>query len=113
MANQNIESVLLEERSFPPSPQFTAKAIVKPADLERMRRAAEKDPVGFWAELARQELRWERPFTVALDDTHAPNYEWFTDGRLNVSFNCLDVHIADKGDKTAIIFEGEGGTAGG
>ncbi|MGH8322587.1 MAG: acetate--CoA ligase, partial [Steroidobacteraceae bacterium] len=46
---------------------------------------------------------------VTLDDSSAPNYRWFTDGRLNVSYNCLDVHLAERGEKTALIFEGEPG----
>jgi acetyl-CoA synthetase len=109
MAGKNIESVLLEERSFPPSPEFTAKAGLKAADLQTLQKAAADDHVGFWAEQARKELAWQQPFTVALDAADAPNYRWFADGRLNVSFNCLDVHLAERGHKTAIIFEGEGG----
>jgi acetyl-CoA synthetase len=109
MANKNIVSVLLEERSFAPPPEFTRQARLKPADVEKLREHAAKDHVGFWAELARQELHWQTPFTVALDDSKAPNYRWFTDGRLNVSYNCLDVHLAERGDKTALIFEGEPG----
>ncbi len=57
----------------------------------------------------RSEIDWQRPFTVALDDAEAPNYRWFTDGQLNVSHNCLDVHLGDRGDKIAIVFEGEPG----
>jgi acetyl-CoA synthetase len=109
MANKNIVSVLLEERSFAPPPEFTQQARLKPADVEKLREHAAKDHVGFWAELARQELHWQTPFTVALDDSKAPNYRWFTDGRLNASYNCLDVHLAERGDKTALIFEGEPG----
>ncbi len=109
MASKNIVSVLQEERTFPPAAEFTARARVKPADLERMRREAAEDPSGFWARLARQEISWHTPFTVTLDDSDAPNYRWFTDGRLNVSFNCLDVHLEQHGEKTAIIFEGEPG----
>ena len=44
-----------------------------------------------------------------LDSSQAPNYRWFTDGELNASYNCLDVHLKDRGDKTAIIFESEPG----
>jgi acetyl-CoA synthetase len=109
MANQNIESGLLEERSFPPSEEFTARSRVKPADLENLLQAAKADHTGFWADLARKEIIWQTPFTVTLDDSRAPNYRWFTDGRLNVSFNCLDTHLAERGDKAALIFEGEGG----
>jgi acetyl-CoA synthetase len=107
--NKNIVSVLQEERTFAPAADFAARARIKPADLERMRRQAAEDPSGFWARLAREELTWHEPFTVALDDSAAPNYRWFTDGRLNVSFNCLDVHLAQRGEKTALIFEGEPG----
>ena len=109
MANKNIVSVLLEERSFAPPSEFTQHARLKPADVAKLREEASKDHVGFWAEMARKELQWETPFTVALDDSSAPNYRWFTDGRLNASYNCLDVHLADRGDKTALIFEGEPG----
>jgi acetyl-CoA synthetase len=109
MAGKNIESVLLEERSFPPPPGFTAKAGLKAADVEKLRNAAAKDHTGFWADLARQELTWETPFTVSLDDSDAPNYRWFGDGKLNVSVNCLDVHLDERGHKTAIIFEAEAG----
>ena len=109
MANKNIVSVLLEERSFAPAPEFTRQARLKPADVEKLREHAAKDHVGFWAELAREELHWQTPFTVTLDDSEAPNYRWFSDGRLNVSYNCLDVHLDQHGDKTALIFEGEPG----
>ncbi|HEV2230289.1 MAG TPA: acetate--CoA ligase [Steroidobacteraceae bacterium] len=108
-ADKNIESVLIEQRTFPPSPEFTARARIKPRDLEALRKRAADDHVGFWADLASQELSWHRPFTVALDEARAPNYRWFTDGRLNASWNCLDVHLNERGHKTAVIFEGEPG----
>jgi acetyl-CoA synthetase len=109
MADKNIKSVLLEERTFPPPPEFTARARIKPADADRLRRRAREDHVGFWAELAAQELTWQKPFTQAFDDQDAPNYRWFTDGRLNASVNCLDVHLDERGHRTALIFEGEPG----
>src|SRR5712671_5593129 len=109
MADKNIQSVLLETRTFPPPPAFAARARIKPSDLESLRKRARDDHVGFWADLASQELSWHTPFTVTLDDTHAPNYRWFSDGRLNASYNCLDVHLNERGHKTAIIFEGEPG----
>ncbi|HXZ59076.1 MAG TPA: acetate--CoA ligase [Steroidobacteraceae bacterium] len=107
--DKNIESVLIEQRSFPPSPEFTARARIQPRDLDSLRKRAADDHVGFWADLASQELSWHRPFTVALDEARAPNYRWFTDGRLNASWNCLDVHLNERGHKTAVIFEGEPG----
>ncbi|HEY0768283.1 MAG TPA: acetate--CoA ligase [Steroidobacteraceae bacterium] len=109
MADKNIESALLEERTFPPPPAFTARAHIKPADLASLHQRARDDHVGFWTDLASQELTWQTTFTVALDAAQAPNYRWFTDGRLNASFNCLDVHLNERGNKTAVIFEGEPG----
>jgi len=108
-AAADIESALREKRSFAPAPAFTARARVKPADLAAMRRRAEEDYTGFWADLARSHLHWHRPFTQTLDESDAPNYRWFSDGELNVSYNCLDAHLAERGDKRAIIFEGEPG----
>jgi len=109
MADSNIQSVLHEERSFTPPAPFAKRARLSAADLQALHAQAERDPNGFWADLARSELHWETPFTVTLDESKAPNYRWFTDGRLNVSWNCLDVHLAERGHKTAIVFEGEPG----
>jgi acetyl-CoA synthetase len=109
MSSQNIKSVLIEERSFPPSADFTANARLKPADVAALRREAAADHLGFWARQAHSELRWHKPFTVTLDDSQAPNYRWFTDGELNVSYNCLDVHLEERGHKTAVTFVGEPG----
>jgi acetyl-CoA synthetase len=108
-APENIQSVLLEERSFAPPRSFTARARIKPADAAALRQRAADDYVGFWADLASQELTWHVPFKVTLDDSQAPNYRWFSDGELNASFNCLDVHLNERGHKTAVIFEGEPG----
>ncbi len=109
MAQKDIQSVLQEDRVFPPSAQFRKHATLKAGELEAMCARAEHDYVGFWADLARAEIDWHRPFTVSLDDAHAPNYRWFTDGQLNVSHNCLDVHLRERGGKIAIVSEGEPG----
>ena len=103
MANKNIVSVLQEERSFAPPAEFTQRARLKPADVAKLREHAAKDHVGFWAEMARTALHWHTPFTVTLDDSSAPNYRWFTDGRLNVSHNCLDVHLTQHGDRKSVV----------
>jgi len=109
MAKKDIQSVLHEDRIFKPSEQFRKQAALKAGDLEDMHAKAANDYVGFWADLATAEIDWHRPFTVALDDGEAPNYRWFVDGQLNVSHNCLDVHLRDRSAKTAIVFEGEPG----
>jgi acetyl-CoA synthetase len=109
MSTPVVESVLTEQRSFPPAPAFAATARVRPDDLAALHAEAAADPQAFWAGLARAEIAWRKPFTEVLDESRAPNYRWFADGELNVSWNCLDVHLADRGDKTAIVFEGEPG----
>jgi acetyl-CoA synthetase len=109
MSQKDISSVLVEQRSFPPPAAFAAAARLKPEDLAELHRRAAADPVGYWAELARAEISWRRLFTQTLDETAAPNYRWFADGELNVSWNCLDVHLAEHGHRAAIVFEGEPG----
>jgi acetyl-CoA synthetase len=109
MTQKDIQSVLQEDRVFPPSAAFRKHATIKAAELQAMHDKAAQDFVGFWADLAVAEIDWQRPFTVPLDDSAAPNYRWFVDGQLNVSHNCLDVHLQARGDKVAIIFEGEPG----
>jgi acetyl-CoA synthetase len=109
MNDKSIESILREKRVFPPSAEFAAAARVTPTDAEALYAEAAANHEAFWARLAREEIHWETPFTEVLDASKAPNYRWFTDGRLNVSYNCLDANLTERGDKTAIIFEGEGG----
>jgi acetyl-CoA synthetase len=106
---KHIESALNEKRSFPPSAQFVARARIKQRELAQLYQRAQTDHVGFWSDLGRSTLHWRKPFTTTLDESDAPNYRWFTDGILNVSWNCLDAHLAEHGHKTAIIFEGEPG----
>ena len=106
---KNLNSVLQERRRFAPAAQFVAQAQLKADELQRLRQQAAADPQAFWAEHARRELIWHRPFTRVLDESRAPNFEWFADGQLNVSYNCLDVHLRERGHKTALVFEGEPG----
>ena len=108
-SSRQIESVLHEARVFPPAAEFVARARMTAADHARLTAEAASDNIGYWARRAREELVWSKPFTTVLDDSQAPNYRWFTDGELNASYNCLDVHLAARGEKTAIIFEPETG----
>jgi len=105
-----IQSVMHEERVFEPSPAWVAQANVKKADFDAMNAKAERDFEGFWGDLARDTLAWHRPFSKVLSDAKAPFYQWFEDGTLNVSYNCLERNL-DNGnaDKTAIIFEADDG----
>ncbi len=109
MTARDIESILREDRQFAPAPEFVRSAQWSAAQLEALYARAEQDHEGFWGELARQELDWHCDFGQILDASEAPNYRWFVDGRLNVSHNCLDRHIAERGEQPAIRFEGEAG----
>jgi acetyl-CoA synthetase len=102
----SIDSLLHEERRFPPTPGFAANAVATP----RLYEAAKADRLGFWADQARELLHWHQPFTQTLDWSDAPFARWFADGKLNVAYNCLDRHVeAGNGDRVAIHWEGEPG----
>ena len=97
---------LLEQEAFPPPAGFFTERSVRDRPLHE---AAELDPNAFWAEQARQ-LHWDDPFATVLDDSNPPFYRWFTDGKLNVSYNCLDRHVeAGRGHRIAFQWAGEEG----
>jgi acetyl-CoA synthetase len=107
-----IESVLVENRVFPPA-DVVAKAarISGMAQYQAMCDTFEKDFEGTWARLARENLVWAKPFTRTLNESSKPFYKWFEDGELNASANCLDKHMGTSVEhKTAIIFEADDGT---
>jgi acetyl-CoA synthetase len=106
----NIQSVMHENRVFNPSEAFVKQANVSGMSAYKaMCDAAAKDYAGFWANLARENVLWHKPFTKTLDESNAPFYKWFEDGELNVSYNCLDRHLGTLAEKTAIIFEADDG----
>ena len=111
-SNSAIESVLVENRVFPPSDAVAKAARISGmAGYEALCAEADKDFEGFWARLARENLQWTKPFTRTLDESNAPFFQWFADGELNASANCLDRHIGTPTEnKTAIIFEADDGT---
>jgi len=104
-----IKSVSRETRQFPAPAEFTAKARLRdPAEYQRLYRRSIDDPEAFWGDTARAELAWTKPFKKVLT-WDLPWAKWFEDGELNLSANCLDRHLATRGDQTAIIWEGEPG----
>eukprot|EP00741_Cyanophora_paradoxa_P011331 tig00020554_g10944.t1 len=71
---------------------------------------ANEDYEGFWGQMANEKITWMKPFSTVLDESKAPFYRWFDGGKLNVSAQCIDRHVANGlGDRTAILFEGENG----
>ena len=94
---------------YPVNPAFAAKARLSKADYERLYAESVQDPDDFWGRVG-QRLDWLKAPTKIKDVSFDPknlHIRWYEDGQLNVSANCLDRHLAERGDKTAIIFEGD------
>jgi acetyl-CoA synthetase len=104
-SRQAIENLSTEDRVFPPSDEFAAQANAKPGLHEQ----AEDDWLGFWEQQARSRITWFKEPTEILDDSNPPFFKWFKDGELNVTYNCLDRHVASQGDKVAYHWIGEPG----
>ncbi len=102
---RELDAMLAIER-FGPSAQFCAQALLgDPAVYEE----AERDPQAWWAKQA-EALDWFTPWDTVLDDANPPFYTWFTGGKLNASYNCLDRHVAaGRGEQVAYHWRGEAG----
>jgi acetyl-CoA synthetase len=105
VTSKPLENLLKEDRVFPPSPAFSAQANAQPG----IHDDADHDWQGFWARQARERVSWFKEPSVTLDDSNPPFYKWFTDGELNLSFNCLDRHLEKSADKVAYYWIGEPG----
>ncbi len=105
-----IESVLHENRIFAPDDSFVNQAnLLNKEDYYSLCKDAEEDYEGFWGKLAREYIHWHKPFTRVLNENNHPFFKWFEDGKLNVSYNCLDRNLEANADKIAIIFESDEG----
>jgi acetyl-CoA synthetase len=102
---KGIENLLQEERLFPPSDEFVAQANAQP----ELYAEADDDFVAYWKRQALERITWFKEPTEGLDDSNAPFFKWFADGELNISYNCLDRHLATGGDKVAYHWVGEPG----
>jgi acetyl-CoA synthetase len=94
---------------YPVKPEFAAKARIRKEDYERLYEESVRDPEGFWGKIG-QRLAWTKTPTRIKNVSFDPkdlHIRWYEDGELNVSANCLDRHLQTRGDKTAIIFEGD------
>ena len=110
MTSPTIESILHETRIFPPSAEFSEQAQLKSLEAyQALYDRAKADPEAFWAELAEQELHWFQPWDKVLD-WQPPHAQWFVNGKINISYNCLDRHLTTwRRNKAALIWEGEPG----
>lgn len=104
-SDETLANLSHEHRRFPPEAAFSAQANVTPSDYDE----ADGDRLAFWARQA-ERLDWSEKWSTVLDWSHAPFAKWFTGGRLNAAYNCLDRHVAaGRGEKVAYYFEGEAG----
>ena len=87
---------------------FTNKALLNEEQFQAMYRHSIDDPAGFWAEQAEKFLSWDKPWDTVLDwDYSKGHIRWFEGGKLNACYNCVDRHLEDRGDQTALIWEGD------
>ena len=97
------------EKTYPIDAAFAAQANVNAEQYDEMYQRSVNDPEDFWAEQASSYLTWFKPWDKTLDwsfkeDLHI---DWFKGGKLNASYNCLDRHLAERGDQVAIIWESD------
>ena len=113
MSQKNIEVLMAENRTFPPSKEFSSYAHIKSiAEYDAIYKRSVEDPEGFWGEMAEKQLTWYKKWDKVLDyDFVKPEIKWFKGGKLNVSYNCLDRHITGATrNKAALIWEADDGS---
>ena len=99
----------MSDKIYPPSADFIANAHINKDKYDAMYAASIKDPEAFWAEHGKR-IDWITPFSKVKNVNYAypdVSIKWFEDGELNVAANCIDRHLATRGDQTAIIWEGD------
>jgi acetyl-CoA synthetase len=99
----------MSEKIYDVPAEWQKRALVDDAKYQEMYARSIKDPNGFWAEQAKR-IDWIKPFTKVKNttfDTHNVSIKWFEDGTLNACYNCVDRHLAKRGDQTAILWEGD------
>ncbi|WP_457561462.1 AMP-binding protein, partial [Caminibacter pacificus] len=100
---------MLNEVYYPHKELFKNPTFKNMCEYHDKVREFEKDYEGTWGKLAREKITWFRLYDKILDESNAPFYKWFTGGKLNVSYQCIDRHLDKKKNKAAIIWEGDNG----
>jgi acetyl-CoA synthetase len=98
----------VDEKYAPPARVREGALVASPEEYERLYRRSVEDRDAFWSEMADQFITWSAPYSkVCEEDLHTGKIAWFVGGKLNVSVNCLDRHLATRGDKVALLMEGD------
>lgn len=96
--------------TFQPNREFAKNARIKNmCEYHDLQTWASEDYEGFWGSFANEKIDWFQPYTQVLDESNAPFYKWFVNGKLNVAHQCIDRHLSSRKNKAAIIFEGDRG----
>jgi acetyl-CoA synthetase len=101
--------ISMSDKVYDVTPDWQKRAFIDHAKYKQMYAASVADPNKFWAEQAKR-VDWIKPFTKVKNtsyDPHNVSIKWFEDGTLNLAFNCIDRHLAKRGDQVAIIWEGD------
>jgi len=100
----------MKSEIYYPNPDFAKDARINSMEQYfELQNKAKEDYEGFWRGYADEKIEWLKPYSKVLDESNAPFYKWFVDGKLNVCNQCVDRHLATKGEQTAILFEGDRG----
>jgi acetyl-CoA synthetase len=97
-----------DEKTYPVAQAVAAGAHISAQQYEEMYKRSIEDPEGFWSEQAGEFVSWYKPWDKVMQyDFHKADIKWFEGGKLNASFNCIDRHLATRGDQVAIVWEGD------
>jgi acetyl-CoA synthetase len=106
--NKNKDQPMFDISAFPKADAVRKAAQLSPADYQRMYQQSVEHPDTFWAEQAKTFLDWSKPWQqVQHADLNTGEARWFKGGELNVSYNCIDRHLKERGDQIAIVWEGD------
>ena len=96
---------------FQPNREFSKNARIKNmCEFKELGHQVDDDYEAYWDKLAKEKIDWYKPYSKVLDESKAPFYKWFVDGKLNVTHQCIGRHLKTRKNKAAIIWEGEDGS---
>jgi acetyl-CoA synthetase len=92
---------------FKPKPSFTQEANLQQDEYKKLQELFENNSQKFWYELAQKNIFWNKNFNEVFKEESKGSFKWFSGGKTNINYNCIDINLKDRANKTAIICEGE------